>query len=178
MPSPELLSSLRRIRLFIFDVDGVLTDGSLSSPHLGGGRKFHVHDGFGFYLSRQAGLSLALCSGKDEQELRDRAEALKVDCIRLGRLDKGQAVREILEEMKVSPEEAIFVGDDLFDLPGMREVGLSAAPANARPELLDFVDWKLDCSGGRGAAREVIEAVLKAQDLWDGVCAPFLGEDS
>ncbi len=174
MLSPELTERLSRIRLMIFDVDGVLTDGSLRTPHRGGGRVFHVHDGFGFYLARQAGLGLAICSGKDEDEIRDRAEALRVPTLRLGRLDKDVAVREILEELGVSPDEAMFVGDDLFDLPGMAETGFAAAPADARPEVREYADWVLPLPGGKGAVREAIEGVLKARGQWDDLVSRFI----
>jgi len=174
MPSNDLLERMAGIRLIIFDVDGVLTDGSLSMPHQGGGRRFDVKDGFGFYLARQAGLKLAFCSGKDEPELRARAEALKVDFYRLGRLDKDEAVAEILEEAGLAPEEAAFVGDDLFDLPAMEAVGLALAPADARPELRDYAHAVLESPGGRGAGREAIEAVLKARGDWDAAVSRFL----
>ncbi len=174
MLSPEITERLSRIRLMIFDVDGVLTDGSLRTPHRGGGRVFHVHDGFGFYLARQAGLQLAICSGKDEDEIRDRAEALRVPTLRLGRLDKDVAVREILDELSVSPDEAMFVGDDLFDLPGMAETGFAAAPADARPEVREYADWVLPLPGGKGAVREAIEGVLKARGLWDDLVSRFM----
>jgi 3-deoxy-D-manno-octulosonate 8-phosphate phosphatase (KDO 8-P phosphatase) len=174
MPWSDLTNALAKIRLIVFDVDGVLTDGSLSMPHQGGGRRFDVKDGFGFYLARQAGLRLALCSGKDEPELRARAEALKVDLYRLGRLDKAEALAEILKEAGLSPEEAAFVGDDLFDLPAMAAAGLALAPADARPEVRAFAHHVLDSPGGRGAGREVIEAVLKARGDWQRVTEPFL----
>lgn len=174
MPWNDLAARLEKIRILIFDVDGVLTDGGLTRPHQGGGRSFNVHDGFGFYLARGAGLKLALCSGKDEPELRERAKALKVDLLRLGRLDKDVAVREILDEAGLEPAEALFVGDDLFDLPAMAIVGLSLAPADARPEVRDYADGLLEAPGGRGAAREAIEVVLKARGLWDEAVAPFM----
>ncbi len=176
MHFPSLDARLSRIRLMIFDVDGVLTDGSLRTPHRGGGRVFNVHDGFGFYLARQAGLQLAICSGKDEDEIRDRAEALRVPTLRLGRLDKDVAVREILEELDIASDEAMFVGDDLFDLPGMAETGFAVAPADARPEVCDYADWVLSLPGGRGAVREAIEGVLKARGQWDELVAPFMRE--
>jgi len=174
MLSPDLQNRLAKIRLMIFDVDGVLTDGSLRTSSQGGGRAFHVHDGFGFRLARRAGLRLAICSGKDEEEIRARAQALGVPTLRLGRLDKGAAVLEILQELDVDPDEALFVGDDLFDLPAMAVTGVSAAPSDARPEVRDRADWPLTLPGGRGAVREAIDGVLKARGLWKGSVAPFM----
>jgi YrbI family 3-deoxy-D-manno-octulosonate 8-phosphate phosphatase len=179
MPSPEsrLSEALQRrlaaVRLIVFDVDGVLTDGGLGGdgPR---SRRWNVKDGFGFYLARQAGLALALCSGYDHPEIRERAEILRLRSLKLGRLDKGAAIRELMEEHRLRPGELIFVGDDLFDLPGMRAAGLGAVPADAAPELKAQADWVLEASGGHGAAREVIDAVLRARGDWERVVGPFL----
>lgn len=178
MPYPDppagLGAKLAAVKLVVFDVDGVLTDGTL-----GGGesrsRRWNVKDGFGIFLTRRSGLRLAFCSGNDHPEIRDRAERLGIDALRLGRLDKGEAVEELLEEFMAQPGEALFVGDDLFDLPGMAAAGLGAAPADAVEEVLAHADWPLTSLGGQGAAREVIEGVLKARGEWEAVVAPFLG---
>jgi 3-deoxy-D-manno-octulosonate 8-phosphate phosphatase (KDO 8-P phosphatase) len=173
-PSPALAARLARLRLLIFDVDGVLTDGTL-----GGGeprsRRWNVKDGFGVYLALRSSLAVALCSGNDHAEIRERAERLRVQHLRLGRLDKGEAVRELLAEAACARGEALFVGDDLFDLPGMAAAGLGACPADAATELLARCDWPLTSRGGHGAAREVIEGVLRARGEWSALVAPFLG---
>ncbi len=175
MPSPELVGRLSRLRLVVFDVDGVLTDGTLVGAEQGG-RRWDVRDGFGLWLAGQSGLALALCSGKDHPEIRARAEQLGIRHLRLGRRDKAAAVREILAETGVEPEDALFVGDDLFDLPAMAAVGLSATPADARPELRARADWRLEAAGGRGAAREIVEGILSARGEWEALIAPYLGD--
>lgn len=180
MSCPETDAALRdrlsALRLIVFDVDGVLTDGSL-----GGGeprsRRWNVKDGFGVYLARSSTVKIALCSGNDHPEIRERAERLRIDALRLGRIDKAAAVRELLEELGIARGEALFVGDDLFDLPGMAAAGLGAAPADAAAEVRERADWRLASAGGRGAGREVIEAVLRARGEWDGAVAPFLEGD-
>ncbi len=177
MPYPEptaaLKSRLARLRLLIFDVDGVLTDGTL-----GGGeprsRRWNVKDGFGIYLALHSSLAVALCSGNDHAEIRERADRLRIQHLRLGRLDKGVAVRELLAETGCARGEALFVGDDLFDLPGMAAAGLGACPADAATELFARCDWVLASHGGHGAAREVIEGVLRARGDWEPLVAPFL----
>jgi 3-deoxy-D-manno-octulosonate 8-phosphate phosphatase (KDO 8-P phosphatase) len=172
-PPAELLARLAGVSLLILDVDGVLTDGSL-----GGGdapsRRWDVKDGFGIFLARHSGLSLALCSGNDHRDIRERAERLRIPHLRLGRLDKGVAVGELLAELGLEHGQALFVGDDLFDLPGMAAAGLSAAPADAVSEVLERVDWRLDRPGGGGAVRQVIEGLLKARGEWEQVVDPFL----
>lgn len=178
MPFPDppaaLLPRLARLRLLIFDVDGVLTDGTL-----GGGeprsRRWHVKDGFGIYLAHRGSLGIALCSGNDHAEIRERAERLRIQHLRLGRLDKGDAVRELLAETACARGEAIFIGDDLFDLPGMAAAGLGACPSDAAGELLERCPWRLASRGGHGVARELIEGVLRARGEWAGLVAPFLG---
>jgi 3-deoxy-D-manno-octulosonate 8-phosphate phosphatase (KDO 8-P phosphatase) len=171
-----LRERLARVRLLILDVDGVLTDGSL-----GGGeprsRRWNVKDGFGVYLARRSGLELALCSGNDHAEIRERAERLGIAHLSLGRIDKGEAVRELLAVVGVAAGEALFVGDDLFDLPGMRAAGFGACPADAAAELLDRCDWVLGARGGQGAVREAIEGLLRARGEWDALVAPFLEGD-
>ena len=173
-PPAALAAQLARLRLVIFDVDGVLTDGTL-----GGGeprsRRWNVKDGFGIYLALRGGLTVALCSGNDHAEIRERADRLRLQHLRLGRLDKGEAVRELLAETGCARGEALFVGDDLFDLPGMAAAGLGACPADAATELFARCAWSLASRGGHGAAREVIEGVLRARGEWEALVAPFLG---
>jgi 3-deoxy-D-manno-octulosonate 8-phosphate phosphatase (KDO 8-P phosphatase) len=175
-PAPALVARLAPLRLVIFDVDGVLTDGTL-----GGGeprsRRWHVKDGFGIYLAHRGNLAIALCSGNDHAEIRERAERLRIQHLRLGRLDKGDAVRELLAETGRARGEALFVGDDLFDLPGMAAAGLGACPADAAAELLARCPWRLASRGGHGAAREVIEGVLRARGEWAALVAPFLAAE-
>ncbi len=172
-PGGELRERLAAVRLIVFDVDGVLTDGTL-----GGGeprsRRWNVKDGFGVFLARRSGITLALCSGNDHPEIRERAERLQLSAMRLGRLDKGEAVTELLQEIGLGEGEALFVGDDIFDLPGMAAAGLGAAPADAASEVLARVDWRLSSRGGHGAGREAIEGVLRSRGEWDAVVEPFL----
>jgi 3-deoxy-D-manno-octulosonate 8-phosphate phosphatase (KDO 8-P phosphatase) len=181
MPFPEPAASFRsrlaRIRLLIFDVDGVLTDGRLSTGPVGG-RRWNVKDGFAFYLLRETDLKAAICSGKADEEIRERAKILGIEALSLGRMDKGDAVTELMQAADLVSGEALFLGDDLFDLPGMRVAGLGAAPADAVADVRERVDWVLDHAGGDGAARELIQAVLQARGEWDRVTAPYLiGDD-
>ena len=175
MPSPELNRRLARVRLAIFDVDGVLTDGTLG-PAQEPGRRWSVHDGFGFVLARRSGLRFALCSGHDHPEIRSRAERLGLDTLLLGCMEKGGAIAGLMAERNLERGEAIFVGDDLFDLAGMTAAGLGAAPADARPQVRAAADWPLVTAGGRGAAREVIDGLLLARGEWDDAVRGYLEE--
>jgi len=172
---PELREQAARARLIIFDVDGVLTDGAL---HLGtDGNEyvsFHVRDGLGFALLHHSGLETAVISGRNSEVVRARLAALGVGLCYLGRNDKGPACQEMLEHFDLAPARAAYVGDDLVDLPAMETVGLSIAVADAHPLVKERADWVTRCGGGRGAAREVCEAILDAQGAWEGTLATYL----
>ena len=165
--SPEARAA--RVEAIIFDVDGVLTGGELV---YGGGEElkiFNVHDGHGFVLARQAGLKLALLSGRAGEALRKRAADLKIDHLREGVVNKGAAFLELCGILRVKPEEVCYVGDDLIDLPALREAGFPVAVANAVPEVRERVAWVTTRPGGSGAAREVIEYILKARGRWESM---------
>lgn len=161
----ELAERAARIKLLLLDCDGVMTDGGLYvTPDGQEIRRFDVHDGYGVTLMQEAGIRVGLVSGKRVADsTMARARYLKLDPVLIGRFDKGNAVREILEETKLSPEEVAFAGDDVFDLPAMEIVGLSFSVANARPEVRKAADYVTEAEGGRGAVREIAELLLAAR---------------
>ena len=163
-----------RVKAIIFDVDGVLTRGEIIHSEAGELKFFDVHDGHGFALARRAGLKLALFSGRESEAVRRRAKELKVDLLREAVLNKHEAIDAVFEKLGVDPEEACYVGDDVVDIPPMRRVGFPVAVATARPEVKEAAVWVTECRGGEGAAREVIELVLKARGLWDSVMERYL----
>lgn len=158
-----------RVEAIIFDVDGVLTRGDLIYGADGEWKVFDVQDGQGFVLARRAGLKLALLSGRSSEVVRRRAEELKVDAFREGVTAKGVAFRELCAALQVHEDETCYVGDDLIDLPALREAGFPVAVANAVHEVLERVAWVTTRRGGEGAAREVVEFILKAKGLWDAM---------
>lgn len=159
-----------RTEAIVFDVDGVLTRGDLVYGADGDQFKiFDVRDGLGFVFARQAGLKVALITGRTGTALRRRAEDLKVDAVREGVTRKGEALIELCEALRVKPEEVCYVGDDLIDLPAMREAGFPVAVADAVAEVRARSAWVTSKPGGAGAAREVIEYILKAKGKWDGI---------
>ena len=164
MPSfPEELAA--RVQAMVFDVDGVLTGGGLVYGADGELKVFDVQDGHGFHLARAAGLKVALLSGRSGAALRRRAEDLRVDALVEGAVRKGEALRELMAKLRVKPTEVCYVGDDLVDLPALREAGFPVAVANAVPDVQERVAWVTGRRGGEGAAREIIELVLKAKGL-------------
>lgn len=167
LPTEQLLERAKRIRLVIFDVDGVLTDGRMTyGPNGEATKTFHVRDGHGIVLLRLAGLQTAILSARNSEIVRTRMRELGVKHLVLGERDKTLGLARILEATDVSADQAAFIGDDVNDVPVFPLVGLSACPADAAAEARERADFVTSSGGGQGAARELCELVLKAQDLW------------
>ena len=158
----------------LFDVDGVLTNGLLLYTRRGEQVKlFNVRDGLGFLLAQRAGLKLGLLSGRRSRPLERRATELDFDAVILGSSDKRETFEEFLHDHETTPERVAYVGDDLPDLPVVGRCALSFAPADAAPEVRAAAHVVLTARGGEGAAREMIERILKARGDWEQVVAHF-----
>ena len=162
------------LRLLLFDVDGVLTDGSVNVDANGvETKRFHIRDGAALAYAQRVGLLTGVLSARASGATTVRAAELRMAVIVQGVENKRAAFEEILATHGLTAEEVAYMGDDLVDLPVLRMVGLSAAPADAVAEvaaIAHFVSWH---SGGDGAVREFIEAVLKARGQWDDVISHF-----
>ena len=169
----------RRLKLVGFDVDGVLTDGGVyigqAADHPVELKRFHIHDGLGIKLLRQAGLLVVFASARSSEATTLRARELKVDDL-VQDNRKLPAFEAVLERRGVSWDECAFVGDDFPDLLVLRRVGLPIAVANAVPEIRAIVRHVTAAAGGQGAVREVAEAILKARGDWDAVFQKYLEE--
>lgn len=154
------------VKAIIFDVDGVLTSGEIIHGPDGEWKIFDVQDGQGFVIARRAGLKLALLTARVSAPVRRRAAELKVDVLKEGARNKGRELPRVLKRLGVEAREACYVGDDLVDLAPMAAVGLPVAVANAVPEVRAAAAWVTRRRGGKGAAREVIEGILKAKGVW------------
>jgi 3-deoxy-D-manno-octulosonate 8-phosphate phosphatase (KDO 8-P phosphatase) len=202
------MSKLRakKIKLILFDVDGVLTDGKIwifpapagappskleqSNPHGGEGgfgfqsaslieaKGFHAHDGTAISLARLAGLKTGLITKRTSETVALRARDLKLDYVYQGTQDKLTVFREILNKDGITAAEAAFVGDDVIDLPVMRNCGLAIAVKNARAEVKADAHWITPHAGGDGAARDAVEYILKAQGRWKKVVENYISERS
>jgi 3-deoxy-D-manno-octulosonate 8-phosphate phosphatase (KDO 8-P phosphatase) len=173
--SPSLRARLRRIRLFLCDVDGVLTD---SSIFIGGGRefkRFNIRDGLGLVLAHRAGLKTGWISARPSPATQQRADELKIDFLiqQDNRVGKSGAIEQLLAREKLSWREVCFVGDDVVDLGPLAKAGVSVAVADARPEVKAAADWVTGAAGGHGAVREVIELILRAQGKWEPAIAVY-----
>ncbi len=171
---PDAGEKAARIRLFLTDVDGVLTDGGILFDGNGlESKRFHVRDGHGIKMLQRAGVAVGIISGRFSDTVDVRARELGVSILRQGAHDKTAALRKILSETGFSPEECSYVGDDIVDLPILRSVGFSAAPADAEAYVLDAVDYVASRPGGMGAVREIIEFILRSSGAWEAVAAKY-----
>ncbi|HTT23935.1 MAG TPA: HAD hydrolase family protein [Candidatus Sulfotelmatobacter sp.] len=206
---PKKLSAqarARKIKLLLFDVDGVLTDGKLfifpappgsqqsvleksAEPGGHGGfgshsqslieaKGFHAHDGTSISLARLAGIKTGLITKRVSETVALRARDLKLEFVRQGIQDKATAFKEIVKEAGVTLDEAAFVGDDVIDLPAMRAGGLAIAVENARAEVKKEAHFITPHAGGEGALRDAVEFILQSQGKWKEIVEAYIGERS
>jgi len=198
----------KKIKLLLFDVDGVLTDGKLyifpapagvqqtifskhhDSKHADQGgfglhsesyieaKGFHAHDGTSISLARLAGIKTGLITKRISETVALRARDLKLEFVYQGIQDKLTVFEEIIKKEGIEAAEAAFVGDDVIDLPVMRNCGLAIAVANARDEVKEDAHYVTPHSGGDGALRDAVEYILKAQGKWKQVVEKYIGERS
>jgi len=157
-----------RVELIIFDVDGVLTDGSLNyGPDGEVMKRFFVRDGHGMVMARLTGLRVAILTARTSQMVEARARELRLAAVMQGQKHKAPALKTLCEQLGVKPENAAYMGDDTNDLAPMALVGLAACPADAVPEVRAASHFVSTKPGGHGAARELLELVLKATGRWE-----------
>ena len=157
------------------DCDGVLTDGRIWIIDEDEDQKaFHTRDGLGLELWHRAGLRSGIISGRSSTAVTRRAKGLNISIVRLGQNNKVKAFEEALLETGVSNDEVAFIGDDLNDLPLMLRCGLAIAVSDASSETKARAQYVTQARGGKGAVREAIELILKAQDKWEGLVADYL----
>jgi 3-deoxy-D-manno-octulosonate 8-phosphate phosphatase (KDO 8-P phosphatase) len=206
MPKPSLIARARKIKLILFDVDGVLTDGKiwifpspagaqqsvleqsaqqagqsgfgLQSTTLIEAKGFHAHDGTAISLARLAGIKIGLITKRISETVTLRARDLKIEHVYQGKQDKLTVFRQIIEKEGITAAEAAFVGDDVIDLPVMRHCGFAVAVKNARPEVKAEAHWVTAHAGGDGAARDAVEYILKAQGKWKSVVEDYVSDRS
>jgi 3-deoxy-D-manno-octulosonate 8-phosphate phosphatase (KDO 8-P phosphatase) len=162
------------IKLMLFDVDGVLTDGGIIYDGNGEELKvFNVRDGLGIRLLMKAGVMVGIVTGRSSKALRHRCENLGISLVFQGVRDKGILLDQIIQTTGYKAEEIAFMGDDLPDLPIMRKVGFSIAVANAHESVLKQADMITAEKGGAGAAREVCEKIIKSRGLWEDLLKQY-----
>ncbi len=171
----DALARAAQVRLMIFDVDGILTDGSLHyGPEGELIKTFNVLDGHGIKLLQQSGVATAIISARKSEIVARRAADLGIRHLFQGVHDKLTAFQQLLEQTAVAAEHCGFVGDDVIDLPILLRVGFAASVPNAHPEVRARVHHVTQASGGRGAARELCDFILRAQGHYEAALAPYL----
>ncbi len=172
---PDAISRAARVRLMIFDVDGILTDGSLHyGPDGESIKTFNVLDGHGIKLLQQSGVATAIISARKSDIVARRAADLGIRHLHQGVHDKRVAFEELLAHTGVGADACGFVGDDVIDLPILLRVGFAASVPNGHPEVRSRVHYVTSASGGRGAARELCDFILQAQGNYEAALAPYL----
>lgn len=171
----EILAKARGIRLVIFDVDGVLTDGSLFLGDDGQQYKaFHSRDGHGMRMLQHSGVKIGILTGRSSRVVEHRMRDLGVELVLQGRREKLPAFETLLARAGVEASATAYVGDDVVDLPVMRRVGLAVAVQDAHPLVKRHAHWLTTNPGGRGAAREVCELIMEAQGTLEAALAHYL----
>lgn len=169
----------RQVRLMAFDVDGVMTDGTLYFSSQGDEMKaFNTLDGHGLKMLAHAGIVLAIITGRRSRAVENRAENLGIDLLLQGVEDKHAAMETLLKQHAMAFADAGYMGDDVVDLPLLRACGFSASVPNAHALVHQQVDYLAAAAAGRGAVREVCELILLAQSKLDAALAPYLAPGS
>lgn len=158
---------LKKIKVALFDVDGICTNGKVywSGQEVGFNRFFHVRDGYGMKILKRAGLHVGIITGGDSIGVKNRFQGLGLEIIHMGNEDKRKAFDEVLEETGCSEEEVLYMGDEFFDLPLLKRSGFSATVPNASMEIRESVDYVTHFGAGEGCVREVIDMLRYAQDI-------------
>jgi 3-deoxy-D-manno-octulosonate 8-phosphate phosphatase (KDO 8-P phosphatase) len=173
----------KNIKVLIFDVDGVLTDGQIfvipnAEGHGIEAKGFAAHDGLGISLGRLGGLRIGIITKRQSQTVAIRANDLKLEFIYQGQSHKMNAIKDILQRTGHTIDQLAYVGDDIIDLPVMRQCGLSVATANARQQVKSAAHYVTPNAGGFGGARDAIDFILTAQGTLDKVIEQYLDESN
>jgi 3-deoxy-D-manno-octulosonate 8-phosphate phosphatase (KDO 8-P phosphatase) len=169
----ELIARLAKVKLFLCDVDGILTDSSIFIGLDEEIKRFHIRDGLGLVMLREQGIKVGWVSKRPSQATTRRAKELKIDFLEQNTGSKVQAVESLLARTGFRWEEICFMGDDVVDLGVMNRVGVAATVADCVDEARAAAHYVTAANGGRGGVREVVELILKAQNRWQNVVAQY-----
>jgi 3-deoxy-D-manno-octulosonate 8-phosphate phosphatase (KDO 8-P phosphatase) len=171
--SPDLLQRLQKVRLFLCDVDGILTDGCVSMDGKVETKRFHIPDGLGLRLLQREGIKVGWVSARPSPATTQRAQDLKVDFLHQSDIAKVPAVEKILADTKLTWDDVSFMGDDIVDLGVLKRAGLAVTVPHAMAECQNMAHYVTEAPGGDGAVRELVEMILKAQGKWDALVRHF-----
>jgi len=172
----KIIDKAKRIKLVIFDVDGVLTDGSIILDNeVNEFKMFHVRDGHGIKMLNKAGIKVALITGRKSLVVERRAKELGITEVYQGVFKKSSVYESLLHKYNCIDEEVAFMGDDIVDIELLKRAGLSGVPSDADEGAKKWACFISTKEGGRGAAREFVELILKSSGHWDSVCGESIG---
>ena len=172
--TPDLSQRARQVRLALFDVDGVMTDGTLFVSGQGESFKpFNILDGLGLKLLKSSGVATGILTGRSSAAVSTRAGELDIDHLIQGANDKLRAYVDLLQQLGLDDEHICYMGDDLPDLPVLRRCGLALSPPGAVDEVRSEVHFVTRTRGGKGAVREACELIMRAQGSWDAHVVPY-----
>ena len=176
-PARDKLKPMSRatdIKLIISDVDGVWTDGRIIYTSDGSEiKEFNVRDGLGVKLAQRAGITVALLTSRQSPVIERRARELGITDVQQGAANKLLETEKLIGRLGLSFSQVAYIGDDLPDLAPMSHAAISAAPADAAPDVLAAATWKLSTAGGRGAFRELVDRLLRERGEWDALLEEF-----
>ncbi|MDP2854941.1 MAG: HAD-IIIA family hydrolase [Smithellaceae bacterium] len=174
MLKKEIQGKLKKIKMLVLDVDGVMTDGSIIMDSDGREMKnFNVRDGHGLVMIQRHGMQVAILTGRTSAVVDHRARDLKITEVYQGALNKKEIFAQILKKNNLTPETIAYMGDDIVDIPVLKMVGFSVAVADALELVKKTVDYVTVNRGGQGAVREICEMLLMAQGHWPEVAARY-----
>jgi 3-deoxy-D-manno-octulosonate 8-phosphate phosphatase (KDO 8-P phosphatase) len=170
----DINEKLKRIKMLILDVDGVMTDGRIIMDDAGREMKnFDVRDGHGIKILQRYGIKVAILTGRQSKVVGHRAKDLEIEDVHQGAFNKKEIFDQILKKRKLKACETAFMGDDIVDIPVLKRVGFSAAVADALDVVKKSADYVTRNGGGHGAVREVCEMILQAQGKWPEIAAKY-----
>lgn len=170
----DIVEKIRRIRLLLLDVDGVLTEGKIIYDDTGRDSKaFDVKDGHGIKLLIRGGVEVGIITSRESKVVSYRAGDLGIGLVYQGVKDKLDAFEDILKRQNLHPENIAYIGDDLVDIPVLKKVGFSVAVSDSIVELQEYTDYRTLNKGGKGAVREICELILKVQGMWEEVTEKY-----
>jgi len=173
--SDNLIQQIKKIRLFIFDVDGVLTDSGLYRADDGQeSKRFSSKDGLGIRLLQSTGVEIGIITGRTSKVVEHRCKELQIKHVYQGKTEKAATFVELCENLNLDHSEVAYMGDDIIDLPVLTRAGLALTVADAHPEVAARSHWASQYDGGRGAAREACELIMKHQGTWEEVLGRYL----
>ncbi len=173
----DLIQRAKAVKLAVFDVDGVLTDGRLHFSENGLETKaFHSQDGLGIKYLQRFGVTVAIITGRRSTIVDNRMKELGVLHVYQGCSDKAATFKQLLAALKLEPQQVAYIGDDLIDLPVMRQCGLAVTVPNAHPQMSQFVHWTTARPGGHGAGRDFCDLLLEAKGHLSELLSEFSGQ--